>query len=170
MGADHALRRGCSGIGGAGGHVEAAILRLASRIGDTYDKNRHQILLRWLIEKRVPAVMLMRKAAECDRVPEWCEVLLNLEQSLAFAGPLSDTLATDCIRCAQLSAAGMVYDHDSSTIYWCQSCLGKWHLECAEKFRFPGIDRCRRVQCEEISFTCAVCLANQSGSRNPAPR
>ena len=110
-----------------------------------------------VIIRRVPAAMLMRKAAEADQMPDWCMLLFQREQTAMFCGPLEPDSgkSVECIVCYCSSGRshGLTVAEADHDLYRCATCLVVWHLRCSRALKPPCSGAVQRNL-----FHCALCM------------
>ena len=78
------------------------------------------------------------KGAGRADMPVWCLRLLRERQVQGFAGPMpEDSPYGPCIVCAALSTEP---DAGSGHLLVCGTCLAPWHVKCASRLPFDGME------------------------------
>ena len=127
-----------------------------------------------LLIGRCPFVMVMRKRAYADRVPDWCFLVKRRAEALCYTGPLVNVdgppHVLQCIVCeaADRQAVDRIDNADSYGMYVCSQCLCLWHKCCAVSIAKAGwysaagddlystIHRDKKP--DSVGFVCPVCI------------
>ena len=95
------------------------------------------------------AVMLKAKGAGRADMPVWCLRLLRERQVQGFVGPMpEDSPYGPCIVCVALATEP---DAGSGHLLVCGTCLAPWHVKCASRLPFDGMEIAPPTVCPECA-------------------